>query len=128
MYFNIRMGIPEMEDLWNNLCKKSEDSTLKSNDKKLFKKLTKVLNLLQNDPKYPGLRTHAIDQLSKRYGIKVWQSYLENNTPSAGRLFWVYGPDRKDITIIGIEPHPEDKKDDMKKSGYLHCKIFKVRE
>ena len=41
--------------------------------------------------------------------MKVWESYLENNTPAAGRLFWVYGPGRKDITIIGLEPHPNDK-------------------
>ncbi len=105
------MGVPEMEDLWNSLCNKLEKGTLKGNDKTLLKKLTKVLNFLQNNPQYPGLRTHEIKKLSKRYGIKVWQSYLENNTPAAGRLFWVYGPDRKDITIIGIEPHPEDKKD-----------------
>ena len=115
MNFNIRMGVPEMEDLWKNLCKKSEEGTLKGYDKKLLKKLTKVLKFLQIDPKYPGLRIHEINILSKRYGIKVWQSYLENNTPSAGRLFWVYGPERKDITIIGIEPHPEDKKDAYEK-------------
>lgn len=115
MSFNIRMGVPEMKDLWINLCKKSEEGSLKGNDKKLFKQLLKSLKFLQNNPKYPGLRTHEISQLSKRYGIKVWQSYLENNTPSAGRLFWVYGPNRKDITIIGIEPHPEDKKDGYEK-------------
>ena len=27
-----------------------------------------------------------------------------------GRMYWVYGPDQKDITIIGLEPYPEDKK------------------
>ena len=26
------------------------------------------------------------------------------------RMYWVYGPNRQDITIIGLEPHPEDKK------------------
>lgn len=26
------------------------------------------------------------------------------------RMYWVYGPEQKDITIIGLEPHPEDKK------------------
>jgi len=46
--------------------------------------------------------------------MKVWESYLENNVPAAGRIFWVYGPEKEDITIIGIEPHPEDKKS----SGY----------
>ena len=42
--------------------------------------------------------------------MKVWQSYLENKTSGAMRMYWVYGPDPKDITIIGLEPHPEDKK------------------
>ena len=46
MYFNIRMGVPEMEDIWNNLCKKSEEESLKGYDKKLLKKLKKVLNYL----------------------------------------------------------------------------------
>lgn len=115
------MGLPEMEEYWNRLCKKSRDEALKGNDKKIFKNLVKALKFLQNGPKYPGLRTHEISQLSKRYGIKVWQSYLENNTPSAGRLFWVYGPNKKDITIIGIEPHPDDKKD-----GYDKIKLSSI--
>lgn len=56
-----------------------------------------------------------IDLLTARYGIKVWESYLENNTPGAGRIFWVYGPDKGDITIIGLEPHPNDKSNAYKK-------------
>lgn len=40
----------------------------------------------------------------------MWQSYLENKKSGARRMFWVYGPDKKDITIIGLEPHPEDAK------------------
>ena len=119
--FTIRMGVPEMEDLWNDLTAKADNKTLKGDDKKLFKKLTKTLGHLQNNPRHPGLETHDIADLSKRYGVKVWQSYLENRKPAAGRLFWVYGPDRKDITILGIEPHPEDKKrgayDRIKLSG-----------
>jgi hypothetical protein len=54
--------------------------------------------------------TDEIEPLSRRYGMKVWQSYLENKTSGAMRMYWVYGPDQKDITIIGLEPHPEDKK------------------
>ena len=81
--FNIRMGIPEMEALWNKLSV---------------------------NPMYPGLHTHDIDPLTKRYGMKVWQSYLENKTSKARRMYWVYGPNQNDITIIGLEPHPEDAK------------------
>lgn len=108
--YSIRMGVPEMEALWKDLAGKAKLSTLCGEDKRLFKKLTKTLDHLRNNPRHPGLETHDIDALSKRYGVKVWQSYLENRTPAAGRLFWVYGPGRKEITILAIEPHPEDKK------------------
>jgi len=50
------------------------------------------------------------------------QSYLESRTPAAGRIFWTYGPDKHQITIIGIEPHPEDKK----KSGYQKVKLSEL--
>ena len=53
MGYMIRMGIPEMQELWDDLQGKSSD---------------------------------------------------------AMRMFWVYGPDQQEITIIGLEPHPEDKK------------------
>jgi len=76
----------------------------------LYKKWGKALKLLSADPGYPSLQTHEIEPLSRRYGMKVWQSYLENKTSGAMRMYWVYGPDQKDITIIGLEPHPEDKK------------------
>jgi len=66
--------------------------------------------LLSNNPRHPGLQSHEIEPLSRRYGLKVWQSYLENNTPGAARMYWVYGPNPQAITIIGLEPHPEDKK------------------
>jgi hypothetical protein len=34
---------------------------------------------------------------------------VENNTPSAWRIFWRYGPDeeqQKVITVLAISPHP----------------------
>ena len=49
------------------------------------------------------------------YGQKVWQSYLENDTPKAGRIYWCYGPEKGGITIVGLEPHPEDKSNGYKK-------------
>ena len=56
------------------------------------------------------MNTHEIDELTEKYGFKVFEAHLENQTPAAGRLFWAYGPDKGDITILGIEPHPSDKK------------------
>lgn len=108
--YKIRMGVPEMEALWNDLTKQHEEGTLTKNEQQLFNKLTKVLGLLRENPRHPSLSSHDIDELTRRYGFKVWQSYLENKKPAAGRLFWAYGPGRKEITVLGIEPHPEDSK------------------
>ena len=110
MSFAIRMGIPEMLDLWTDLSKKKAAGTISKKELALYNKWGKAMRLLSQDPSYPSLHTHDIEPLTKRYGVKVWQSYLENNTSRAMRMYWVYGPDRQDITIIGLEPHPEDKK------------------
>ena len=122
MNFQIRLGVPEIENLWNELIGKVERGKISINEKKVLKKLSKTFNLLSVNPKHNSLNTHEIEQLSKRYGIKVWQSYLENRKPAAGRIFWVYGPNIKDITIIGIEPHPEDSK----RKGYDKVKLSKL--
>lgn len=110
MNFAIRMGIPEIMQLWTDLSKKHVNGTISKNELSLYKKWGKALKLLSQDPTYPSLQSHEIEPLTKRYGVKVWQSYLENNTSRAMRMYWVYGPNRQDITIIGLEPHPEDKK------------------
>ena len=103
------MGVPEMAALWADLKEKATRGNAKRDELKLYKTLGKALKLLAEDPRYPGLHSHEISTLTKRYGMKVWESYLENNTPAAGRIFWVYAPGKGDITIIGLEPHPNDK-------------------
>ena len=110
MGYIIRMGIPEMKILWDDLQQKYRSGTMNKQDERLYKKWGSALKKLAADPFYPSLQTHEIPPLSKRYGMKVWQSYLENKTSGAMRMFWVYGPDNQEITIIGLEPHPEDKK------------------
>jgi ABC-type phosphate transport system substrate-binding protein len=122
MEYKIRLGVPEMESLWQDMLQKADTGALDGNEQKLFKKLTKALNLLRNNPKHNSLATHEIQPLSRRYGLKVWQSYLDNRTPAAERLFWVYGPGKNEITIIGLEPHPEDKK----KAGYEKVRLSEL--
>jgi hypothetical protein len=31
---------------------------------------------------------------------------VENDAPSAWRIWWFYGPDRGEITVVNIGPHP----------------------
>ncbi|MBQ7478674.1 MAG: hypothetical protein IJT01_07210 [Selenomonadaceae bacterium] len=110
MKFNIRLGIPEMLALWSSLQDKRQKGTLSKEEASLYKKWGQAMAHLSQNPQHPGLHSHEIPPLSKRYGMKVWQSYLENKTSSAIRMYWVYGPEKQDITVIGLEPHPEDKK------------------
>lgn len=110
MEFKIRMGQPEMEELWRDLSTRKREGKLGKEEERLFKKLVKTLALLGSNPEHNSLVSHEIADLSAKYGIKIFQSYLENNTPSAGRLFWAYGPEQGEITVLAIEPHPEDQK------------------
>ena len=110
------MGVPEMETFWNEISAGYKEGTLDANETKFFKKLVKTIDLLRNNPRHNSLETHEIAVLSKRYGIKIFQSYLENKTPAAGRIFWTYGPGKAEITILGLEPHPE-------KRGYDKVKL-----
>ncbi|MEP7234152.1 MAG: hypothetical protein ABI778_02540 [Ignavibacteriota bacterium] len=109
MTFDIRMGVPEMETLWNDLSARYLSKKLDRSEKKFFQKLLKTLDLLRHNPRHNGLQTHEISSLSDRYGMKIFQSYLENQTPAAGRIFWTYGPGKAEITILAVEPHPERK-------------------
>jgi hypothetical protein len=34
-------------------------------------------------------------------------------------MFWVYGPGKAEITVIGLEPHPEDQK----QGGYAKVRL-----
>ena len=110
MTYNMRMGIPEMAELWIRLKTSYRDGTINKKDAELYKKWGSAIKKLAMNPQYPSLKSHEIEPLSKRYGMKVWESYLENNRSGARRMFWVYGPNKEDITIIGLEPHPEDSK------------------
>ncbi len=110
MPFHIRMGVPQMAALWNDLSSRKLQGALDKDEERFFKKLVKVLGYLGENPRHPSLQTHEISYFTVRYGFKVFEAYLENKTPAAGRVFWAYGPDPNDITVLGVEPHPDDKK------------------
>jgi hypothetical protein len=94
--FEIFMGEPEMLRLWNELLQKAEAKNLDAEERELFDKWSKSLELLSDNPRHPGLASHEIDDLSKKYGIKVWQSYLENQSRSPAHVLGVWARQRGD--------------------------------
>lgn len=57
--------------------------------------------------KHPLLNTHKYDEIKGPSGEAVFESYAQNNTPGAYRIFWCYGLGKKEITVIAITPHPD---------------------
>ena len=84
---------------WAELA--SKKPSLKTKFEK-FKKAVKLLK--QVGPSHPGLHTHKMDTWRGPGGEPVWNSYVENGTPSAWRMYWIFdGPDR--IQILSVGPH-----------------------
>ncbi len=73
---------------------------------KRLKAVRKCLALIESNPRHPGLRTHPFASLSGPHGEKVFEAYAEQGAPAAYRVFWHYGPQSGEITIIAITPHP----------------------
>lgn len=73
---------------------------------KRFKAVNKALGYLENNPRHPSLNTHKYSDFVGENGEDIFEAYAENNTPQAYRIFWHYCPDKKQITIISIIPHP----------------------
>jgi hypothetical protein len=81
------------------------------NEQNKLKKVRRALALLEQNPRHPSLASHQYESFPVDRDVKVWDSYVENKTPSAWRIFWCYGPNEPDsdlpiITVLAITPHP----------------------
>lgn len=77
------------------------------NSKKIAKKAVhEALKKMRVNLRHPSLNTHKYDAMEGPNGEDVFESYAQNNTPGAYRIFWHYGPSKKQITILAITPHP----------------------
>lgn len=73
---------------------------------KRLKAVRKSIGRLEADPRHPALQSHRFVSLTGPRGEEAFVSYAEQDTPAAYRVIWCYGPDRSQITVIAITPHP----------------------
>lgn len=92
----------QYETLLNNPAKKG-----------MLKQVQKTLKLLETNIRHQSLKTHKYSSLKGFKGEKVWEAYVQQNTPAAYRVFFHYGPNRIKkgkripvITIVDITRHP----------------------
>jgi hypothetical protein len=109
--------LPEATDTYNRLqaeARASCENRQKNNKAKaskaegLFKQVEKCVRFLLTNRKHPGLNTHEYDSIPHPWDAreKVFEAYAQNKTPGAYRVFWCYGPDKQELTLIAITPHP----------------------
>ena len=83
--------------------------------KGVLKQVRKTLGYLETNLRSRSLQTHEYESLTRRYGVKVFEAYAQQDTQGAYRVFWHYGPDEINesgkripiITIVAITPHPD---------------------
>jgi hypothetical protein len=74
--------------------------------KNILKAVRKTLGFLETNLRHPSLNTHEFTFLKGPKGEKIFEAYAQQKTPLVYRIFWYYGPGRKEITIVAITPHP----------------------
>ena len=92
------------------LTRIENDTALKG----VLKQVRKTLGYLETNLRAKSLQSHEHKSLTRRYGRKVFEAYVQQDIPGAYRTFWYYGDDEIDnngkripiITIIAIVPHP----------------------
>jgi len=72
----------------------------------IAKAVLKSLKFMTENLRHPSLNTHKYSEMEGSNGEEIFESYAQNNTPGAYRIFWYYGPGKKEITAIAITPHP----------------------
>jgi len=89
-------------DQWLQLAK----DTPSLRDK--FKKAQRAIRMMREaGPTYPSFCTHKMEHLKGPNDAQIWNSYVENKTPQAWRMYWVRCDDGS-IQIVSIGPHDHD--------------------
>lgn len=87
-------------------AKESLDSLESPDQKQHLKAVRKCLGYLETNPRHPSLQTKPYHDLEGPDKEKVFESYAENQTPGAYRVFWYYGKERLTIFVASIVKHP----------------------
>jgi hypothetical protein len=73
-----------------------------------FKKAKRAIRVMREaGPTHSSFCTHKMDYLRGPGGAAIWNSYVENKTPQAWRMYWMRCDDGS-IQIISIGPHDHE--------------------
>jgi hypothetical protein len=73
---------------------------------RILKDVIKALRYMETNLRHPSLNTHEYHTLKGPNDEKIFESYAQQQTSGAYRIFWYYGPGKNIISIVAIIPHP----------------------
>ena len=73
---------------------------------RLLKDVDKALGYMETNLRHPSLNAHPYHSIFGPNEEKIFESYAQQATSGAYRIFWYYGPGKNVISIIAIIPHP----------------------
>jgi hypothetical protein len=98
MAYRLRFKLEAKENLY--------DLKIDPSAKKYYKSVLKCLKYMEQDLRHPSLATHEFKSKKGQNGEKIFEAYAPRNRPAAYRVFWHYGPNRGELTIVAITSHP----------------------
>jgi len=107
MSFEIRWT-PEASDQFEQLQQAASAAIRQGRKTKQFGLFQQVEGCIRklagHSPRHPGLNSHPFSSLLNPLNPaeKVFESYVQNRTPGAYRVFWCYGPEQGQITIVAM--------------------------
>jgi hypothetical protein len=111
MSFQI-LWTPEAAAQFQELQQAAEEAVRKGRKSKQFGLFQQVEGCIRKlsaqGPRHRGLHSHPFSSLPNPLNPedKVFESYAQNRTPGAYRVFWCDGTKQGQITLIAITPHP----------------------
>jgi mRNA-degrading endonuclease RelE of RelBE toxin-antitoxin system len=92
----------------NEAEKNLKDLETDNSKKAEYKAVKRRLGFLETNPKHPSLKSKPYQSLKGPNGEIVFESYAENETPGAYRIFWYYDKEKRGIiNVAAIVPHPD---------------------
>lgn len=73
---------------------------------RILKDVVKALRYMETNLRHPSLNTHEYHTLKGPKGEKVFEAYAQQKTSGAYRIFWYYGPEKNEVSVFAIIPHP----------------------
>ena len=90
-------------------AREAESNHKTSRQEGLFKVVYEAVAYLIENSRHPGLHTQDYDSLPHPWSNKekAFEACAQHRIPAAYRIFWCYGPDKREITVIAIALHPK---------------------